>query len=114
MPDDTTPVLSKEDAVESMRQAIQIGLHNVVQGAQEDIREFALDLSQYATKIAAEPNPKVRLKLLKSLRSQAKMLAELNRIRVVNEGYATIERVLATATTVLAQVLVKAAVPPPA
>lgn len=106
--------LSKEDAIEAVRESLQIGLHKIVEGAQADIREFALDLSQYAVKVAAEPDPKVRVKLLKSIRSQTKMLAELNRVRVVNEGYATAERVLATATTVLANILVKAAVPPPA
>lgn len=109
-----TPILSKEDAIETMRQSIQLGLHNIVEGSKADVREFALELSRYAVKVAAEPDPEVRIKLLKSIRSQTKMLADLNRIRVVNESYATVERVLATATTVLAQILVKSTLPPPA
>jgi hypothetical protein len=106
--------ISKEKAVEELKNSILVGLHNLIEGADNDIREFALDLANYGVKVAAEPDPKIRQKLLKSLRSQAKMLAEVNRIRVVNEGHATVERVLVTAVSLLGGVLVKSAVPPPA
>lgn len=113
-PTDDRLAMNKEQAIEAVADALQLGLHNVIQGAQDDIREFVMDLARLSSKVAAEPNPEVRRALMKSLRSQAKMLAELNRIRVVNESNSTLERVLLTATAVLANVLVKSVVPPPA
>ena len=105
--------MNQEAAVEALSDSLRIGLHNLLEGAQEDIREFALDISRMGAKVATEPDPQVRQQLLKSLRSQVKMLAELNRIRVVNESYATVERIIVTATAVMANVLVKSVVPPP-
>jgi len=75
--------LTPDAAVDTIKQAQQNGLHKLLQGAEADVREYVLDLSRYSAKIAAEPNQATRIKLLKSLRSQAKMLADLNRIRVV-------------------------------
>ena len=106
------PAPTVDDLVPMLADSLRQGLNNILQGSVADVRDYALDLARMSAKISMEQDPNLRLQLLKSARSSTKILAEINKVRVANEAWDTLDRILLVATNVAAGLLLKAVVPP--
>jgi hypothetical protein len=85
MPENTNP-----EIVEAIAEALEEGLDGVVEGAQDDITSY-LNLLATQTAAAAAVGDQVSLD---SLKRQAVLLAEKNRIRVQEAGWDTFNRIV--------------------
>lgn len=84
---------------------IEDALDELVDAAQGDLRKFGLRIAQgvvWASKPGADP------RLLRGIKGQARMLAELNRIRLNREAKAVLNNILGIATRVAKSVLTAA------
>lgn len=82
--------------------AIIDGVNGLIQGTNEDIQTWANLLVQESLQAAAEG----RADLLQILGDQTLVLAEANRVRVVNAAEATFQRVIQVALGVAARLVI--------
>ena len=85
------------DAIEAeIAELIEDSLDDVVDAAQEDLKKFGKDIAMNLVVAIGSDRPD----LLRSLKGQARMLAEMNRICLNREARALLNRVLDVAARV--------------
>lgn len=94
---------------EEVEAILEEGLQDVVEGATEDIRRYAQTISQDLTRAGMIPDPKTRNAVVNELLAQSRLLAEMNRLRAVNEAWDSVDRIVATAVKVGVSALVSVA-----
>lgn len=105
MTDEETAGKQWENLVDPFKLAIMEGLRNIVEGAASDVETFAVDIARNMSRVVVIADAERRGKLLRSLLNQTEMLAEINRIRVVNATFDTVQRVILVATEFALQAL---------
>jgi hypothetical protein len=86
----------------ALKIVIEQNLKDVLEGSAEDLERYAERMSEDLVAAAARQ----REDLLKSLANQAKMLAEVTRLRAVNESWDTVGQVI----TIVGQVAISLAI----
>lgn len=81
-----------EQATEGFREALK----SVVEGAADDLQQFAAEMATDSIEIAMLPESE-REPLMEELADQAKLLAEKHRLNAVDAGWDVVRKVSATA-----------------
>ena len=87
---------------------INDGLTAVVDGAREDIKRYAEAIATDAARVAEIPDADRRDAVLKELIGQTRLVAEINRVRAVNEGWEAVERVVTMVVKIIVVAVTKA------
>lgn len=69
-------------------------LENLVDGAREDVEQYAHAIAQDAAAVITEPSAAKRLELRSELVGQLRALGEVHRIEASNEAWDAFERIL--------------------
>ncbi len=94
-----------EDVEFEIAEIVEDALDELTDASQEDLRKFGLRIAQGVVHAAKSNDPR----LLRGIKGQARMLAEMQRIRLNREAKAVLNRILDVASRV-AKSLLKAAI----
>lgn len=86
----STSSTPSSDLRDALAESLQQSLRALVEGTQEDLRRFALSISDDLSLALARNDQD----LASEIADQAQLLAEINRLRAVNEAWDTVHGVI--------------------